>query len=63
MPVELAAHKPGKWLRASAKDLNPVRGQKQSPSGGTHDMASMASNPLLATLYNMVTSSLQATLD
>ena len=54
MPVELAAHKPGKWLRASAKDLNPLGGHKQSPSGGPHDMASMASNPLLAMLYNMV---------
>ena len=54
MPVELAAHKPGKWLRASAKDLHPLRGQKHSPSGGSHDMAAMASNPLLGMLYNML---------
>ena len=51
MGFELAAHKPGKWLRGSSKQLKGPSEPSMVASGGSNDVAS---NPFFSMLYNFM---------
>ena len=51
MPLETAAHKPGKWLRSSSRDLNPSQKVVPAAPQACHDMMN---NPFMQMMCAMV---------